>query len=124
MYYMVLLIINNLEQVPDVLDTWEATKVPGITILDSTGLGAVRKATAIRDDVPMMPSLSDLFRSQEHHHRTIFTVVEGEEMVDMLVERTRQVLGDLDQPQNGVLFVLPVARVVGLHGAQRRARKE
>lgn len=119
MYYMVMLIINNLEQVPDVLDTWEEAKVPGITILNSTGLGAVRRA-AFRDDTPLMPTLSDLFRSQEHHHRTIFTVVEGEELVDTLVERTRKVLGDLNQPENGVLFVLPVARVVGIGAAQQR----
>lgn len=121
MYYMVLLIINNIEQSPDVLDAWEALQVPGITILESTGLGTVRKR-AIRDDLPLMPSLRDLFRSQEHQHRTLFTVVEGEAMVDRLVEATQKTVGDLEQPQNGVLFVLPVSRVVGLEGAQARAR--
>ncbi|MFW5942824.1 MAG: P-II family nitrogen regulator [Chloroflexota bacterium] len=121
MYYMVLLILNNIEQSPDVLDAWEEAEVPGITILESTGLGTVR-SKALRDDIPLMPSLHDLFRSQEHHHRTLFTVVEGEAMVDHLIEVTQRTVGDLEQPHNGVLFVLPVSRVVGLKGAQARAR--
>lgn len=123
MYYMVLVVINNLEHAPPLLDAWEAAAVPGITILDSTGLGKIRKA-GLRDDMPLIPSLSDLFRTQEHHHRTVFTVVEGESKVDELITITQDILGDMEQPDNGVLFVLPVARVIGLQGAQARARRE
>jgi nitrogen regulatory protein PII len=121
MYHMVLLIVNNIEQSPAVLDAWESIEVPGITILESTGLGAMRQA-GIRDDLPMMPSLTDLLRTKEHRHRTIFTVVEDEETVERIIDATQEILGDLNQPRNGVLFVLPVSRVVGLHGAQERAR--
>jgi nitrogen regulatory protein PII len=123
MYHMVLLVVNNPERCPNVLEAWEEAEVPGITILESTGLGNIRQA-GIRDDLPLMPSLSDLFRTKEHRHRTLFTVVEDEEKVDEIVEATRRILGDLEQPNNGVLFVLPVSRVVGLHGAQARARGE
>ena len=121
MIYMVLLIIDDLNICPAVLDAWDAAKVPGITILESTGMGKIRE-DGIRDDMPMMPSLSDIFRSRERRHRTIFSVVEGEEMVDRLIEITEEILGDLDRPNNGVLFVLPVSRVVGFHGAQERAQ--
>jgi len=121
MYHMVMLIIDDLNICPTILDAWEAAKVPGITILESTGMGRLRKG-GIRDDIPMMPSISELFRSREHRHRTIFSVVESEEMVDRLVEITQEILGDLDYPNTGVLFVLPVSRVVGLFGAQERAQ--
>ncbi|MGD2077412.1 MAG: hypothetical protein PVH18_03465 [Chloroflexota bacterium] len=120
MYYMVLLIVDDLNKCPDVLDAWDAAKVPGITILDSTGMGRLRQ-NSIRDDLPMMPNLSDLFRAREHRHRTIFSVVEGEEAVDRLAAVTEEILGDLNKPDTGVLFVLPVARVFGLQGASRRA---
>lgn len=121
MYYMVLLIIDDLNICPSVLDAWDAAKVPGITILESTGMGRIRK-DSIRDDIPMMPSLSELFRPREQQHRTIFCVVEGEEMVDRLVKITQEILGDLDNPNTGVLFVLPVSRAIGLHGARERAQ--
>ena len=123
MYYMVLLIVYDIEQCPDVLDAWDALNVPGITILESTGMGTIREE-GIRDDLPLMPSLSDLFRLKERRHRTIFTVVEGEEMVDRIVDKTEEILGSLEEPRNGVIFVLPVSRVEGLHGAKRRALGE
>lgn len=122
MYYMVLLIVDDLNVCPIILDAWDAAKVPGITIMESTGMGRLRE-DSIRDDIPMMPSLSELFRSREHRHRTIFSVVEGEEVVDRLIEITEEILGDLNKPNTGVLFVLPVSRVVGLHGAKERAQR-
>ena len=121
MYYMVLLVVDDLNTCPAVLDAWDAAKVPGITVLESTGMGRLRE-DSIRDDIPMMPSLSDVFRLREHRHRTIFSVVEGKETVDRLVEITQEILGDLNDPDTGVLFVLPVSRVVGLHGAKERAQ--
>ena len=42
--------------------------------------------------------------------------------VDEIIEVTQGILGDLEQPHNGVLFVLPVSRALGLHGGQARAR--
>jgi nitrogen regulatory protein PII len=121
MYYMVLLIVYNISTCPDVLKAWEAARVPGITILESTGLGSIRQK-GLRDDLPLMPSISDILRSREHHHRTIFSVVEGEEMVERLIEVTQNIMGDLNEPHNGVMFVVPVSRVVGFKGAQARAR--
>ena len=122
MYYMVLAIINELDQCPRVMDAWDEQNVPGITILESTGLGSVRQAQ-YRDDLPLMPSLSDLFKKQEQRHRTIFTAVDSEETVERLIAVTQEIIGDLNQPHNGVLFVLPVVRVVGLEGAKKRAQK-
>lgn len=121
MYHMILLILDDVNQCSTILEAWEAQGVSGITILESTGLGRVRKLS-IRDDMPLMPSLSRLLQNREERHRTLFSVVEGEEMVDKVIQATEAVLGDLEKAHNGVLFVLPVSRVVGLQGAQQRAQ--
>lgn len=120
MYHMVLLILDDTNQCSSILEAWEAQGVGGITILESTGLGRV-KDFSIRDDLPLMPSLSRLLQSREERHRTLFTVVETEEMVDQIIEATRNIIGDLENAHNGVLFVLPVSRVEGLKGGQSRA---
>ena len=122
MYHMVLLIVDSVEQCFPVLDAWEALEVGGITILESTGLGRVKKSGP-RDDLPLMPSLTNLLKGREERHRTIFTVVDSEEKVEQLIEATQKTIGDLNNAHNGVLFVLPVSRVVGLTGAQERAKK-
>lgn len=121
MYHMVLLILDDVNQCSSILEAWEAQGVGGVTILESTGLGRVRKLS-IRDDIPLMPSLSRLLQNREERHRTLFSVVEGEAMVDKVIAATESVLGDLEQEHNGVLFVLPVSRVQGLKGGQQRAR--
>ena len=120
MYFMVLLILDNVDKCTPVLDAWEATGVGGVTIIESTGLGRARQFQ-FRDDFPLMPSLSELLRKQEERHRTLFTVVEGDTAVDQVIAATEDVLGDLEGEDNGVIFVLPVARVKGLHGAKSRA---
>ena len=121
MYHMILLVLDELEQCPSVLDAWDAAGAAGITILESTGLARVRKS-AIRDDLPLMPSIESLLRGHEEQHRTLFTVVEDVAQVDRIIEATQAITGNLDEPDTGVLFVLPVTRAVGLFGAQKRAR--
>ncbi len=113
MYQMVLLVIDDVNETTPILDAWEAAGVPGITILDSTGIGRVRKS-GLRDDLPLLPSIVNLMRTREENHRTIFTVVDNEELVDKLIEVTQAITGDLSKPNKGILFVMPVSRVVGM----------
>ncbi len=120
MYHMILLILDDINQCSAVLEAWEAQNVGGITIIESTGLGRVKKLS-IRDDIPLMPSLSRLLQSREERHRTLFTVVETEEMVENVINATEEIIGNMEEPHNGVMFVVPVSRVVGLKGGQKRA---
>ncbi len=123
MYYMVMLILHKVDECTNILDAWESVGVGGITILESSGLGRARKKGMVGRSFPLMPSLSDFLRTPEDHHRTMFTVVEDDSWVDRLVEVTESILGDMEQPNNGVIFVLPVARAHGISGGQSRAKK-
>jgi nitrogen regulatory protein PII len=114
MSYLVVFVLDDPERCRDILDAWEVAGAPGVTILDSSGLGRVRRA-GIRDDVPLMPSLSDLFRRQEDHHRTLFSVVKDQSQVDAIAQATQAVIGELDRGHTGLLFVIPVSQVFGLH---------
>lgn len=114
MSYLVVFVLDDPERCSDILDAWEVAGAPGVTILDSSGLGRVRQA-GIRDDVPLMPSLSDLFRRQEARHRTLFSVVKDQSQVDAIAQATQAVIGELDRGHTGLLFVVPVSQVFGLH---------
>ena len=114
MYQMVVLVLDELEKSADVLDAWEEVGVTGVTILESTGLGRLRFGAGMRDDIPIMLTLSSLMQTREEQHRTMFTLVQGDETVDRLIEATQSVTGNLDGPNRGILFVLPVMRTVGI----------
>jgi nitrogen regulatory protein PII len=122
MSFLVVLIVDRLEEVPGVLDYWEQAGVTGVTILESTGLGRVRRA-ALRDDLPLMPSLQDLLENDEIHHRTLMTVVETEDEVDRVIAAAQEITGNLEEAHTGFLFVVPVLRVIGL-GKHRTLRSQ
>ncbi len=113
MSYMVVLVVNNVDDCPAILDAWEEAGVLGVTILASTGIGHVRRA-GLRDDMPLIPSLRDLFESEEVQHRTLLSVVDSQEMVDKMVAIAQQVIGNLEEAHTGLLFVVPVTQVYGL----------
>ncbi len=112
MNYLVVLIVDNNDICPDVLDAWQEIGVPGITILASTGIGRVRKAL-LSDDIPLLPSINSLFVREEENHRTLFSVVQSQEMVDKMIAVAQEKIGSLEDPQSGFLFVTPVSQVVG-----------
>ncbi|HUF37470.1 MAG TPA: hypothetical protein VMN57_03015 [Anaerolineales bacterium] len=113
MSYLVLLVLDNLDHSYDVLEAWEAAGANGITILESTGIGRVRRL-GLRDDFPLMPSLSDMLKGDETRHRTLFSVVPTEEQADRIMEATQKVIGDLSQPHTGLAFVVKLHKVYGM----------
>lgn len=117
MPHLLVFVLDDIRLCNDVLDAWKDAGAPGATILESTGLARIRGAA--RDDLPLMPSLRDLLVSKEMHHRTLFTVIENEEVIDRVIEATQRVVGDLSEENTGLLFVVPISRVVGLHKRRR-----
>jgi len=112
--FLIIFILNDPSQYHDVLNTWEAAGARGATILASTGLGRVRMRKGLIDDMPLMPSLEEFFREEESQNRTLISVVKDREVVDRIIEATPKVVGDLNQPDTGVLVVLPVMEAYGI----------
>jgi nitrogen regulatory protein PII len=122
MKYLIVLVVDDIDHCPEILDAWEEAGVLGVTILASTGIGHMRRA-GLRDDIPLMPSLQDLLESEEVHHRTLLSVVDSQEMVDKMVVIAQQVIGNLEDPHTGFLFVVPVIQAYGL-GKHRTDRSD
>ncbi len=61
MNYLVVLIVDDPDHCPAILNAWEEAGVSGVTILESSGLGRLRQG-GLMDDLPLMPSLSDTGR--------------------------------------------------------------
>jgi hypothetical protein len=113
MLYMIVLVLAQTDQLENVVEAWQAEGVDDVTVFQSKSLIQVQDRCR-RDDLPLFPSMRDIFENDEFDHYTLFTVVEGEVLIDRLIAAAEQRIGDLDQPDNGVLVVLPVARAKGL----------
>ncbi len=111
---LVSLVVHDPGRVNEVVRAWLAAGVTGMTLLDSSGLGRHAREHDLRDDLPLFPSLRKVLEGEERHSRLLFSVVSDDFDVDRLIEATERVLGSLDRPDSGILFVLPVRRAVGL----------
>lgn len=115
MMYMILFVLHDPDKLKPVLDSWTNAGVSGITVFPSTGIGRLTSDEMLLEDVPLIPSLDDLFQVHERTNRTLFTIVKGDEMVDRVVKATEEVIGDLDDPNTGILTVIPVVKTYGLN---------
>ena len=111
MAHLVVLVLECVEICHEIMDAWEKAGASGATILESTGLARIRGA--VRDDLPLVPSLRDLLKADEMHNRTVFTMIEDDEVLERVLEVTRDHV-DFTQPNSGLMFVVPVTQVFGL----------
>ena len=112
--FLVLLVLHDPDYLEELLAAWKALGVSGVTVLYSTGLGRISQRRGMRDDLPLMPSLEDFYEAPDDLSRTLFTVVPARETVGALVTAARKVIGNLEDPDTGVLLVLPVLEAYGL----------
>jgi len=117
MYYLVLLVLHDLTKLEAVLTAWEAAGISGVTVIPTTGLGRLRERMALRDDMPLIPSLDDLLVTEHEQlqNRTVFSIVDSEEAGDRLIEASESVLGNMYETHKGIIAILPLAKVHGLN---------
>lgn len=111
---LILFVLHDPEKLAALLDAWKEAGISGATVLFSTGMGRIQKNESLRDDLPLMPSLEDFYPKIENLSRTIFSVIDNDSLIEKVITATEHVIGDLDQPDRGLFFVLPVTQVRGL----------
>jgi nitrogen regulatory protein PII len=112
---LIVLVLDDANKVEEVLNAWLTAGIPGVTLLDSAGLGHEFSKYGARNDLPLIPSLSSFLRAREELSRTLFSVVPDGFDVDALISATEAITGPLNDPDTGILFVVPVSRARGLH---------
>ncbi|PKO11353.1 MAG: hypothetical protein CVU40_01015 [Chloroflexi bacterium HGW-Chloroflexi-2] len=114
--YFILFVLHDLSNMKDLLHAWEEAGVKGATVLFSTGLGRIHQNFGLMEDFPLFPTMSEILDRVENMdlNRTLFSVVESDEIVKNVLHHTQKVVGDLNEPNTGILIVLPVAQVYGL----------
>ncbi len=110
---LIVAVIAQPDLATDVMSAWTRAGVKSATLLPSSGMERMRRAGLLRDDMPLMLSLAAVEASQEVASSTIFAVVADDLDVDAIVAATESAVGKLGGADTGILFVLPVVRVVG-----------
>lgn len=101
-------VINHVEQVDDILAGFVELGITGATVVNSEGMGHV-----LTQDVPIFAGLRSLTTRSRPSNQMLLSVIE-EEKVDAAIALIQEVCGSLTVPGAGIVFTLPVERVVGL----------
>jgi len=109
---LVVLILHDTSHFEELLAAWHDAGAPAVTILDCAGTRDLREKLQ-REELPILPRIRDLLAGDDAPRKMVLSVV-PDEAVDPLIKATEDAVGDLMRPGNGILFVMPVARVVGL----------
>lgn len=121
MLTLVIVILHNLDLLPNLLEAWKQAGIPGVTILPSTG-GFQAASQFQRGGLASVLKLIDQANPSQ---RLLFSLVDNENTLAIAVSEAERVVGGFDRPHSGILFTLPVGKALGLQkwGDTRRLEK-
>lgn len=107
------IVLNEIEYLDDILDSFVDVGVKGATILDSQGMGSAITNSG-RGSEPFFGAIRAFLDNARPYNKTIFTVIEDEETLSKAVQTVKDILGDINKPGVGMMFTLPVGNVYGI----------
>ena len=102
-------VINQPEALDDILSGFLELGITGATIVNSEGMAHI-----LTHDIPLFAGIQTLISRSRAQNYTIFSVIDEQEKVDAAFAVIQDVCGSLDEPGTGIMFTVPVSRVVGV----------
>ena len=112
-------VLDNPDQLDKVLETWMDAGVRGITVLESTGVHRLLE----QGGLPTFLGFRRLSQTSKYSHYTLFSIVD-EETIQRVARATEVIVGNLNTPDTGILFTLPVGQVWGLDKTSTSSTEE
>lgn len=108
---LMVIILNKVEALEELLQTFGDCGINGATILSSTGMA--RQLMGDDDsDIHFLGSLRALLNPEREENKTVLVVLKDDQ-VSVAREAVAKVLGDLSKPDTGILFTVPVDFIEG-----------
>jgi nitrogen regulatory protein PII len=101
-------VINHEEHVDDILSAFVELGITGATVVESKGMGRL-----LSREVPIFAGLQSLSSRSRPANRTLFCVADDGK-VAAAIGLIQEICGSLAAPGAGIVFTVPVGRVVGL----------
>jgi CBS domain-containing protein len=117
---LLIIILDDLTRLSDLLEALRGIGVPGVTILESAGAYRVESWLSRAG----FGGLDRLFESHELRRRTLLAAIESDDLLAQAMAEAERVVGGFDRPDSGLLLVLPVSQVKGLHKVQPKPSQE
>jgi nitrogen regulatory protein P-II 1 len=105
---LLVFILNKEENLEEILEAFLELNIKGATILDSVGMGSI-----LAQDIPIFAGFKNLMQGSRPANKTILTLI-PENLVQPAVKAIEQVVGSLEEPGNGLVFILNIDQIFGI----------
>jgi hypothetical protein len=109
--YLLIMVLDDSTRLNEVMEAWRTAGIRGITIFESTGMNRVLPRHTAQ---PMFAGFGQVFGGGRVGHHTLFAIIDSMALAEGAVRATEAVIGKLDDPHTGIVFVTPVLKVWGL----------
>lgn len=108
---MLVLILEKEQYLNQILIDLSDAGIKSATLTNSTGM--MGHLSALKEEDSIISTLRPLFTPAHAENKTIYFILD-EEQVDTARNVIRNVLGDLSQPETGILFGIPLLFTEGI----------
>ncbi len=108
---ILMLILKDPEQTTSVIHHLGEAEIPGGTIIEATGMA---NALLDMEDLPIFGMLRHLLENEAREESKIMMFILGDKDEIKARQIIKQVIGELDQPNTGIMFSIPIIDVEGL----------
>lgn len=102
-------VLNETDLLNDILAGFVEVGVSGATVLDSQGMANI-VVQSDKKPIFLYGHLKTIMQDALPYNKTIFTVLESQELVDKAVTVVQDLIGDVPKPGVGFMFSLPIAK--------------
>ncbi|KAB3530068.1 hypothetical protein [Alkaliphilus serpentinus] len=106
------IVLNRTEYLDDILTEFVTIGIKGATILDSQGMASALVNRSEKS--PIFDSLRSFLYSSRPFNKTIFTIIEDEELLEQAMDAVDKLVGDFNKKGVGIMFSIPIGKVRGL----------
>lgn len=107
-------VLNRSEMLDEVLTSFAEHDIKGATVLDSKGMVHLLSYAHDEGEVPMFGAMRAFLKPDRIKSNMIVTALE-DDCVQKAVSAIEDVIGDLNKPDTGVIFTVPITFVKGLY---------
>lgn len=107
---LVIVILQNADLLPELLNAWRRVGVPGSTILFSAGGHEAVKMERRSG----LGNLLNIFDQDKGTQRTIIAIIDDPDILEIAIAEADRIVKGFDTPHSGILFTMPLGQVLGL----------
>lgn len=106
-----ILILKQVVQMNDIIRELAKSGVKGGTIIEGTGMA---EALMNMEDLPLFAMLKRVIEEEEKGTSQVMLFAIKDEQVKPTSEIIKKVMGDLNMPNTGIMFSVPISYIEGL----------